>query len=406
VTTDLLTPVAPGVFVHKHPGAATRTTVVRLPDGTLWMHAPPPWTPELGAVLASIGPVSHLVAVTPAQLEHTHQWREHHTGATCWAPAPTTAQAVLQKRTVPPCTPPESGRPAAWGGVLEVRVAKGNGLHAALVYHRPSGVLIVGRLLEARHRSQVPPLARALVQLTGREPARAHIPLAVHRHFLGQRRVLMETARWALQLRPTRVVPMRGALVDDNGAEVLADGFSIVGIDGPIPPWARFALGANPGGAVAFFVAAALTTGFLLGLDLPADTLLARFVTALVIADILGGIVAMSSRSTRRWWRQQSPALVAGFFGVHIAHPLALVAVHGGDGIWAAGLWLTALLGGSLVWLWPSRSTAGPLAMFAVALGAVLFSAGSSGPDWVASLYLLKLVGCFGYGVRQDSIQD
>ena len=403
MTPEAITPVAPGLFVHAPAGATERSTLIRLPDGTVWLHAPPEWSPALQAALEPLGPVAHIVAVTPEQLSRCMDWLEHHPEARCWAPAPAVARAAQAKRRIPPTTPPPRGRPAVWSEVIDVQVAKGNGLHAVLFRHVSTGVLLVGRLIEARHRSQVPALVRTVASITGHPPKVAHTPFAVQKHFFGQRRTVVDLARWALHTRPTRVIPMRGALLNDNGAEVLADGFAWVGIDGPVPPYARFALGANPGGAVAFLIAAAFTAGLLLGLDLPASSMVARVVTAVVVADILAGIVAMSSPSTRKWWRGQGPAWMAGFLGIHIIHPLALVAVHGGDGVWGAGLWLMGLLGGALVWLWPTRGTAAPLAMLVVGLGTMLFSADAAGPEWLAGLYLLKLVGCFSFGVRPDT---
>jgi hypothetical protein len=120
------------------------------------------------------------------------------------------------------------------------------------------------------------------------------------------------------------------------------------------------------------------------------------------VADIIGGLVAMASPGTRQWWRARGPAWIAGSLGIHIVHPMALVVVHGGSASWAAGLWLLTLLGGVLVWLWPDRRGALPLAMLIVGLGTILFSAGAAGPSWFASVYLMKLVGCFSYGVRSD----
>lgn len=396
--------LAPGLFVYERGGSVDRATLARLPDGSVWLHAPPAWTPALDAWIRELGPLGHLVAATPRHAAALAEWVEHHPTARCWAPARLAEQVIHRGLRPPPIVPLSPEATSAWGGAIEARIATGNAHQHAIFRHIASGVLIVGRLLEARHPDAVPGLVRAVGRLTGHPPPLAHTPVDVQLHFLGQRRLLADTVRWATASAPSAVLPLRGPVVTTDTAHLLHDAFGWVGADGPIPPGLRFALGADPGGAVAFFVAAAITGGLLLGMDLPAPSAVARVVTALVVADIVGGVVAMSTPSTRAWWRGRGPAWIAGLLGIHIVHPLALVAVHGGSGAWGAGLWLMGLLGGALVWLWPHRDSAGPLAMLVVGLGAILFSADASGPGWLAGLYLLKLVGCFAVGVRADAV--
>ncbi len=402
---EALTPLAPGLFLLDGSIASDRTTVVRLPNGSLWVHAPGPCTPAVLDGLSHLGPVGHLVAVTAAQAGHLEGWTRSFPDATCWA-APAVVRAAREAGFVLPPTTSLDARAAEVDAVLDVRTARGNGHEEALFLHRPSGTLIVGGLLETRHENQVPAVVAALGRISGHAPALATTPWAVRSRYLGQRRTLVELVRWALDARPTAVIPMRGEQVSTPPAELLAQGLGWVGADGPTPPVARFVFGANPGGAVAFFIALACAVGVLLGLDLPASSGIARFVTAIAVADMVGGVVAMSHEGTRKWWRAQGPAWITGFLGFHILQPLALVAAQGGSGAWGAGLWLTAMLGGALVWLWPSRRGALPLAMLVVGMGTMVFGADSPEPSWFAALYLLKLVGCFSYGVRADSAEQ
>ena len=397
VSSDLLTPLAPGLFVAQaHPGAL-RTTVVRLPDGGLWVHAPPAWSPAFADALSAVGELAHLVAVTPEQAAALGSWVERVEGVRCWA-APAVVDATLQAgHTMPPVTPLDA-RTDPWSHTVAFRTARGNAHEEALFLHLPSRTLIVGNLFETRHPQATPSIVRAASRLTGQTPAIAGTPLAVQLRFFGQRRTLV-----ALVAEPSRVVPMRGALVDAPARTVLEAGLSWVGADGPIPPAMRFALGADPGGAVAFFIVLATVMGLFLGLELDAPSGLGRLVTAVVVADIVGGLVGMANPGTRRWWRAQGPTWIAGSLGIHIVHPMALVVVYGGSAAWGAGLWLLTLLGGIVVWLWPDRRGALPLAMLIVGVGTLLFSADASGPPWFASVYLTKLVGCFAYGVRGDT---
>ena len=53
-----------------------RATVIRLSDGSLWVHSPTSLTDELKAQLDALGPVRHLVA--PSLFHHLYVgvWRE------------------------------------------------------------------------------------------------------------------------------------------------------------------------------------------------------------------------------------------------------------------------------------------------------------------------------------------
>ncbi|HCH62365.1 MAG TPA: hypothetical protein DFR83_06140 [Deltaproteobacteria bacterium] len=401
VTVDILTPIAPDLFVLQSSPEDVRTTVVRLPDGGLWVHAPPAWSPALHEVLSTVGAVAHLVAVTPEQAAQLNSWVAQVDGVRCWAAASVVDATLDAGHPMPPVSPLDA-RADWWSHTIECRTARGNAHEEALFLHLPSRALIVGGLLETRHPGAVPGLVQWTARVTGRPPALAGTPVSMQLRFFGQRRTLASLVRWARSTEPSRVVPMRGALLDAPSDLLLGAGWEWVGADGPIPPMMRFALGANPGGAVAFFVALATVSGLLLGLELPAPSGISRFATALVMADILGGLVAMASPETRRWWRTRGRAWIAGSLGIHVMHPLALVAAHDGSVGWALGLWMLAMVGGMLVWLWPDRRGALPLAMFLVGFGTIFFSADAAGPVWFASVYLLKLVGCFSYGTRAD----
>lgn len=64
----MLTPLAENLWEIDAPltvlGMALghRMTVARLPDGSLWIHSPVAYSPELAAALARLGPVAHVVA--------------------------------------------------------------------------------------------------------------------------------------------------------------------------------------------------------------------------------------------------------------------------------------------------------------------------------------------------------
>lgn len=93
----------------------TRMSVLRLPDGALWLHSVVPIDDALAAQLDALGPVRHLVA--PNLLHHLYlgpaqqRWPEAHT----WAPP-----GLSDKRPELRIDHQLAGRaPPSWGGVIE-----------------------------------------------------------------------------------------------------------------------------------------------------------------------------------------------------------------------------------------------------------------------------------------------
>lgn len=65
----MLSEVVPGMvwgaerpFVWNSIDVGGRMAVVRLADGSLWVHSPVQWGPELARQLEALGPVKHIVS--------------------------------------------------------------------------------------------------------------------------------------------------------------------------------------------------------------------------------------------------------------------------------------------------------------------------------------------------------
>ena len=104
---NTLKPVAPDVWIVDGPviGMAyfgfhvpftTRMTVVRLGDGSLWLHSPTPAEPALLAAVDALGPVRHLIAPNKIHYWWIGDWKSRYPEATTWA-APGVA-AYARKR--------------------------------------------------------------------------------------------------------------------------------------------------------------------------------------------------------------------------------------------------------------------------------------------------------------------
>ncbi len=147
----MLEPVTDALWTAVHPFSQpggvvipSRMTVVRLPDGALWVHSPIPGSPTLFAAVDALGPVRHLVA--PNLMHHLGlaAWVERYPDATVHAPARLAEKLPHQQVDAALSLSP----PEAWGGVFDVAfIAGAPDLDEHVFHHRPTGTLIETDLL-------------------------------------------------------------------------------------------------------------------------------------------------------------------------------------------------------------------------------------------------------------------
>lgn len=126
-----------------------RMTVLRLPDGGLWLHSPVPIDDALAAGIEALGPVRHLVA--PSTLHHlwfadaAARWPE----ATRWA-----APGLPAKRPDLSFHHVLGAHPAPWDDVIDqVHIAGCPWASEVVFGHRPSGTWLVTDLVFHIHQA-------------------------------------------------------------------------------------------------------------------------------------------------------------------------------------------------------------------------------------------------------------
>lgn len=123
----------------------TRMTVVRLPDGGLWLHSPVAPTPERLSAVAKLGPVRHLVA--PCTFHHLHvaTWSAAHPDATIWG-VPGLRERYPERRFDETLS---DEPPSQWSGTLDQVVFRGSKVMVEVVFfHRPSKALLITDIVQ------------------------------------------------------------------------------------------------------------------------------------------------------------------------------------------------------------------------------------------------------------------
>jgi hypothetical protein len=163
----MLTPLAPALWeidaTLRVFGLAIghRMTVARLPDGSLWLHAPVAYSAPLAAALAELGPVGHIVAPDGRRNIFLEDWFKAYPQARTYTDEAFAATRPDLKFTDVLTDAP----PAAWSGAFSQHILRGlPEFNEILFLHHASHSLILTDL-SFDPAAELPFLARARLWL-------------------------------------------------------------------------------------------------------------------------------------------------------------------------------------------------------------------------------------------------
>jgi hypothetical protein len=144
-----LTRLADGVWIENAPVSILGTkltstmTVLRLGDGSLLLHSPIALTPERRAAVEALGTVAHLYSPNLFHHVHVGEWANAFPTARVHAPKGLTKKRpdLLIDRVHRASPEP------AFSGVVEEILIDGFRLRESVLFHRPSGTLVVADLV-------------------------------------------------------------------------------------------------------------------------------------------------------------------------------------------------------------------------------------------------------------------
>ncbi len=165
----MLQPLAPGIWDLNAPLSVLgmhlghRMTVVRLADGSLWVHSPVAHDAALAAALAELGPVGHVVAPNAMHDTYLEGWFTAYPQARFHG-----AKGFSRYRPDLNFTHTLSDHAdAAWSGLMDQKVIHGAPrLNEVVFLHRPSRTLILTDLI-FNLGPEMPLLSRILLKANG-----------------------------------------------------------------------------------------------------------------------------------------------------------------------------------------------------------------------------------------------
>jgi hypothetical protein len=216
----LFTSAAPLSFLGLHLG--TRMTVVRLDDGSLWIHSPIPLTPALKAEVDALGPVRHIVAPNLYHHLYAGQWSTAYPGAELHAPA---ALARKRKDLKQPVAL-EEAKHASWAAALVPLRIDGARFHETVFVHPKTRTLISSDLVENFATSPHGP-TRLYLKMAGiHGKAGIAAPL---RMMYGDRAAARRSVDALLEHDFDRVVLAHGDILDTDGRATVRRTYAFLG---------------------------------------------------------------------------------------------------------------------------------------------------------------------------------
>jgi len=206
----------------------TRMTIVRLSNGSLWVHSPTELTAELRADIENLGPVRHLIAPNRIHYWWIGDWQRAFPDALAHG-APgvrerAAARGIAFDRDLSDQPAPE------WAGQIDQLLVPGRYLTEAVFFHRASRTLILTDLIESFEAGKIrSSWLRLVMRLTGCLHPDGKMPVDLRTTFLGHRREFRQAVRTMLGWRPERVIIAHGHWYAENATAELKRAFRWLG---------------------------------------------------------------------------------------------------------------------------------------------------------------------------------
>ena len=220
---NTLKPVADDVWIVDGPEISmgylwlfslpftTRMTVIRLPDGGLWLHSPTPLDEGLRKEINALGPVSHIVAPNRIHYWWVGDWKQAYPEAHTYAAPKVVQEAAKAGRFSGFDKELTDTPPAAWAGIIDQQVVPGSYLSEAVFFHRPSRTLVLTDLIENFEPDKVTcGWLKPMLKIGGVADPNGTMPRDLRLTFLAQRKELRTAVQKMIDWNPERLLLAHG----------------------------------------------------------------------------------------------------------------------------------------------------------------------------------------------------
>jgi len=201
----------------------TRMTIVRLPNGAMWLHSPTEPTRQLRAEIATLGPVGFLISPNRLHTTWIAAWQALYPDAVT---AGVATQPAWSGEKIQFRLDLSGAGPFPWSDAIAQVLVPGSMFSEVVFCHAPSRTLIVTDVIENFERDRIlSRWLRILLDVTGPLHPHGTMPpdmrLSFRRHRPALQAAVAQMRNWA----PERIILAHGKWYENNGARELERAF-------------------------------------------------------------------------------------------------------------------------------------------------------------------------------------
>lgn len=215
-------PFGPPLFKMPFP---TRMTLIRLPDGGLFIHSPTRLTSKLRAEIDALGTVRWLIGPNRIHYWWIEDWRQAYSEAELYLAPRILEQAKGRITGASHELAERSGYP--WDGVIDTYPVVGSYMTEVVFFHRPTRTLVITDLIENFEPKKLKStLVKTLAWLGGVTDPHGSMPRDMRLTYSPQKAQLRTAIETFVSWQPERVILAHGRWYEKNGAEELRRAFA------------------------------------------------------------------------------------------------------------------------------------------------------------------------------------
>lgn len=198
----------------------TRMTIIKLPNGDLWIHSPINLPAELKQEIDNLGTVKHIIAPNKIHYWYIDEFKSAYPSATVYASPGVRKRAAKYKPKIHFDKDLIGTNPATWKNQIEQVFIEGSRFMDEVVFfHKISKTLVVTDFIENFEASKINPFFRVIAWIGGALHPNGGTTIDQQLAFLGNRKKLQSSVQKILEFEIEKIILAHGKCITKNGKE-------------------------------------------------------------------------------------------------------------------------------------------------------------------------------------------